>query len=69
MQQIRDSGKVIGADRIAIMAALNLTHELLNEQSRRENFSRDVIFRLRSVEERVNTALAMDNRLRSEASS
>jgi cell division protein ZapA len=28
MRQIRDSGKVNGADRIAVMAALNLVHEL-----------------------------------------
>lgn len=30
MREIRDSGKVIGVERIAIMAALNITHELLN---------------------------------------
>jgi cell division protein ZapA len=29
MREIRDAGKVIGAERIAIMAALNLAHELL----------------------------------------
>jgi len=29
MRDIRDSGKVIGADRIAVMAALNIAHELL----------------------------------------
>ncbi len=28
MRQMRDSGKVTGADRIAVMAALNLAHEL-----------------------------------------
>ncbi len=28
MRKIRDSGKVTGADRIAVMAALNLTHDL-----------------------------------------
>jgi cell division protein ZapA len=30
MREIRDSGKVIGMERIAIMAALNLAHELLS---------------------------------------
>ena len=30
MREIRDSGKIIGVERIAIMAALNITHELLN---------------------------------------
>jgi len=29
MREIRDSGKVASAERIAIMAALNITHELL----------------------------------------
>jgi len=29
MRLIRDSGKVIGLERIAVMAALNLSHELL----------------------------------------
>ncbi|MCK4843333.1 MAG: cell division protein ZapA [Methylococcales bacterium] len=28
MREIRDSGTVIGVDKIAVMAALNLTHEL-----------------------------------------
>lgn len=29
MREIRDSGKVIGMERIAVMAALNITHEYL----------------------------------------
>jgi cell division protein ZapA len=32
MREIRSSGKVIGADRIAVMAALNITHDLLHRQ-------------------------------------
>ena len=30
MKEIRDTGKVIGVERIAIMAALNITHEYLS---------------------------------------
>ena len=30
MNEIRDNGKVIGLERIAIMAALNIAHELLS---------------------------------------
>lgn len=30
MREIRDSGKVIGVERIAIMAALNMAHELMS---------------------------------------
>lgn len=32
MREIRNSGKVIGADRIAVLAALNIAHELLQHQ-------------------------------------
>lgn len=34
MRGIRDNGKVVGLDRIAIMAAVNLSHQLLKEQSK-----------------------------------
>ncbi len=29
MREIKDGGKIAGTDRIAVMAALNITHELL----------------------------------------
>jgi cell division protein ZapA len=29
MREIRDGGKVVGSERIAVMAALNIAHELL----------------------------------------
>ena len=32
MREIRDGGKVSGTDRIAMMAALNIAHELLRER-------------------------------------
>jgi cell division protein ZapA len=32
MLEIRDAGKVIGLERIAIMAALNIAHEFLSTQ-------------------------------------
>ncbi len=33
MREIRDQGKVIGAERIAIMTGLNMAHELLTQSS------------------------------------
>lgn len=33
MRKIRDSGKVLGSERIAVMVALNLAHELLNQKN------------------------------------
>jgi cell division protein ZapA len=32
MREIRDRGKVAGVDRIAVMAALNITHDFLRER-------------------------------------
>ena len=32
MKEIRDTGKVVGTERIAIMAALNIAHDLLQGQ-------------------------------------
>ena len=32
MVEIRDSRKVLGIERIAVMSALNLTHDLLNQR-------------------------------------
>jgi cell division protein ZapA len=33
MREIRDGGKVVGSERIAVMAALNIAHELLRAKS------------------------------------
>ena len=32
MREIRDAGKVSGTDRIAVMAGLNIAHDLLRER-------------------------------------
>ncbi len=57
MREIRDSGKVVGLDRIAVMAALNIAHELL-QTHRQDKLAGDVGTRLRSMRERVETVLA-----------
>jgi cell division protein ZapA len=33
MREIRDAGKVVGSERIAVMAALNIAHELLGART------------------------------------
>jgi cell division protein ZapA len=61
MREIRDSGKVVGLDRIAVMAALNLAHEVLKNRGRGE-LAGDVGLRLRNMRERVETVLANKGR-------
>ena len=34
MREIRDSGRIVGLDRIAVMAALNMANDLLHAQER-----------------------------------
>jgi cell division protein ZapA len=63
MREIRDSGKVVGLDRIAVMAALNITNELLRTQGRDETLETTVTNRLRSMRERVESALTQGQQL------
>ncbi len=57
MREIRDSGKVIGLDRIAVMAALNIVNELLKVRDHDEGVESDLAARVKVMRERVETAL------------
>lgn len=57
MREIRDAGKVIGIDRIAVMAALNIAHEHLSAP-RHENFdSSNLQSRIQSMQSAIESAL------------
>jgi len=57
MREIRDSGKVIGLDRIAVMAALNMAHELLELRREREGLAESIGARVRALQAKVEEAL------------
>lgn len=57
MKEIRDSGKVVGADRIAVIAALNITHELLKARSENEFHSDNLGSRIRALQNKIDAAL------------
>jgi len=57
MREIRNSGKVIGADRIAVLAALNIAHELLQHQGSGSAAAGDSREQVRELLERVDRAL------------
>jgi len=63
MADIRTSGKVVGLDRIAVMAALNITHEYLTEGSVSTEERDFVTKRLDHLNERVGQALAQHKQL------
>lgn len=60
MDEIRNSGRVFGAERIAVMAALNVTHELILSG---RNISQDVILepevqdRIGKINARIDSVL------------
>lgn len=60
MREIRSGGKVIGADRIAVMAALNITHDLLHKQQRLDQEADSTRAKVRDLLERVDGALAAE---------
>jgi len=57
MRQIRGTGRVIGTERIAVMAALNIAHELLQAQQQNKVLSQDLRERFSSLHERLDAAL------------
>jgi cell division protein ZapA len=63
MREIRDAGKVVGLDRIAVIAALNMANELLQLKKSDINLESEVGGRLRILRERVESALEKGRQL------
>ena len=63
MRDIRETGKVVGLDRIAVMAALNLAHEFLKGKDRESKLDTGVGQRVRALRERVEGALEKTQQL------
>ena len=64
MQVIRQSGKVVGMDRIAIMTALNMSHELLSGQSKVQTSQDYAKLRIRALNDRLENAIANGKQLK-----
>jgi cell division protein ZapA len=63
MREIRDSGKVVGLDRIAVIAALNIANELIKQRKQGTVVEGDLGARLRSLRERMEVALEKGQQL------
>lgn len=57
MREIRDSGKVVGLDRIAVMAALNMANDLIVANGVGTRLESEAKGKLRAMRERVESAL------------
>jgi cell division protein ZapA len=63
MREIRDTGKVVGLDRIAVIAALNMANELIRSRDRGESLETKAKAKLRAMRERVESALQTNRQL------
>lgn len=63
MQEVRDNGKVIGLERIAIMTALNIAHELLSTRVGGGFDIAEIKRRMTDMETVIDQALSEQNTL------
>src|SRR6266403_5061710 len=63
MNEIRRAGKVMGAERIAVMAALNVAHELLSVKLGSGFDMGQAKKRLSAIESRLDAAIAKQEKL------
>ncbi|MCP3868057.1 MAG: cell division protein ZapA [Gammaproteobacteria bacterium] len=61
MREIKTGGKVIGSDRIAVMAALNIAHELLEHKGLEDLGAQAISKRLQQMQEKIDIALNQGN--------
>ena len=63
MREIRDSGRIVGLDRIAVMAALNMANDLIHAKARDQQLEGDISERLKSISDRVDSVLSNTQQL------
>jgi cell division protein ZapA len=63
MREIRTRGKIVGNERIVVMASLNLVFELLQQNGGKAPASdRETSLRLRQLTDKLDSALAQEDR-------
>ena len=63
MREIRESRKTVGTDRVAVMAALNIAHDLLQCESDKEITGPGTKTKLRSLQSKVEAAISRGKQL------
>ncbi|MDJ0832525.1 MAG: cell division protein ZapA [Gammaproteobacteria bacterium] len=57
MREVRDGGTIIGSERIAVITALNIAHELLHASQLNGELSEELPPRLKNLEQKISEAL------------
>lgn len=63
MREVRDSGSIIGSERIAVITALNITNELLNPDNEDKQVDEVISPRLKNLETKITRALEQTRQL------
>ncbi len=63
MREIRQAGRIIGAERIAVMAALNIANDLLLNQKNKNEGTENITRRIKNLQEKIEIALNTTNQL------
>lgn len=63
MEQIKQAGSVIGSERIAVMAALNIAHELLDYRDKNEVYTSRLDDTIRRLQGKIHNALGKGEQL------
>jgi cell division protein ZapA len=58
MKETRDAGKVLGIERMAVMTALNIVHELLQHRREHETHSKGLSDSISSLTNKIEAALS-----------
>jgi len=57
MREVRDSGNLMGAERVAVITALNITNDLLNSNQAGKVLGEELPPRLKNLETKISKAL------------
>ena len=63
MQEVKISGKVIGSERIAVLAALNIAHEMLAYKKENEGYTSSVDGVVRRLQDKIDDALVKGSQI------
>ena len=63
MLEMKNSGKVIGSERIAVMTSLNLAHELLAYKRENDDYTSSVDSTIQRLQSKIDEALTKGRQL------
>ncbi|MEJ2424942.1 MAG: cell division protein ZapA [Candidatus Thiodiazotropha sp.] len=63
MREIRQAGRIIGSERIAVMTALNIANDLLLSQKTKDEGTENITRRIKNLQDKIEIALNTTNQL------